>query len=89
VDAYVVPLTERLVLTFQGRITTEAEADELLVRVIAALASRAPGASGEAGEVADRAGVLVNLVSRHLVGQARASIVERLLAPRPAATPTA
>jgi hypothetical protein len=44
VDAYVVPLTERLVLTFQGRITTEAEAGELLVRVIAALASRARAA---------------------------------------------
>lgn len=87
-DAYVVPLTERLVLTFQGRITTEAQADELLVRVVGALASRAPGATGKSGDVAARAGALVNLVSRHLVGQARDGVVERLLGPRPTGNPT-
>jgi hypothetical protein len=84
-ETYVAPLTERLILTFQGRIRTESQADELLLRLVDTLAARTAAPPEGGGEAGERAEAIVRLVARHLVARTRDQVVQRLLATGPAA----
>lgn len=84
-ETYVAPLTERLILTFQGRIRSESQADELLVRLVDTLAARTAAPPEGGGDAGERAEAIVRLVARHLVARTRDQVVQRLLAPGPTA----
>ncbi len=76
----VASLMEHVIEIFQGIVTTEAQADDLLVQLIDGIVTHggpAPQRESTAAEL--RATVVGNLITRHLVSQARDAVVRRLM----------
>ena len=79
-QTYVASLMEHVVEIFQGIVTTETQADDLLVQLIDGIITHSGAPQQETSATEQRATAVGNLITRHLVSQARDSVVRRLLA---------
>jgi nucleoside-diphosphate-sugar epimerase len=68
-----------VVATFQDAITTPEQVDELLAKLADRVLAGAVPADREISEADDLAGAVVFLLTRHLLAEARADVVRRLV----------
>jgi hypothetical protein len=77
---HVARLGDMFVQTFQGVVTTEAQADELLAALMDRVVGKSAPKHGEGTERDAMLVAVVDVLTRHLVAQARDGIVRQLLA---------
>lgn len=79
-DEHISRRTERIVTTFRGTITMEREADALLSKLMERVVAEAAPWRRVPTRGDELVSAMVNLITRHLIGQAREGIVRRLMA---------
>ncbi len=76
------PVVGDLLETMQGLVVTEADVDRVLADLRTELVNRLLGESGHWGEQEAIREPVIDLVTRHLLAQARDNFVRRLLVPK-------